>query len=127
MDTKCGQERAKKISPNCLQNCGIAPSKRAISTVDFVKLHGLFLFNFEAIPSRKIVPALPLEATSSTRIPASETPLRTELYKCFTEALKPTETKVTKPRKKINVMHYGECLTNDEVIEQQRKRKKQAC
>ena len=69
---------------------------------------GLFPFNFEAIPSWKVAPALPLQATSSTQVPASETPLRTKLRKCFTEALKPTKTKVTKPRKKVNVIHNGE-------------------
>ena len=47
-----------------------------------------------------------------------ETPLRTELRKCFIEAIKPTEAEKKPQRKqRINTIHYGEALTSDEVLE----------
>ena len=75
-----------------------------------------------AIPSWKYAPALPLQASSLKQKQLSlgrmETPLRTELRKCFIEAIKPTEAeKKTQRKQRINTIHYGEALTSDEVLE----------
>ena len=82
---------------------------------------GLYPFNQSAIPSWKIAPALPIQARSSTDTTvAGETPLRSELRKCFIDAIKPREERQPQCRKKVNVIHYGEALTNDETIERLR-------
>lgn len=96
---------------------------------------GLFPFRCDAIPSWKVAPALPLQATSpgAQKHPSTtaETPLRTELRKCFIEALKPTKTIQKTQRKKIQLIHYGEALTSDETLErlkeeeEEKKKKKQ--
>ena len=81
---------------------------------------GLYPFNQSAIPSWKIAPALPIQARSSTDTTvAGETPLRSELRKCFIDAIKPREERQPQCRKKV-IIHYGEALTNDETIERLR-------
>lgn len=80
---------------------------------------GLFPFDCRAIPSWKIAPALPLQASNSDQYGRlAETPLRSELRRCFIEAVKPNETK-GKPRhwQRVAVMYYGEALTSDESME----------
>lgn len=94
---------------------------------------GLFPVNSAAIPSWKLAPALPLQSSTPTRqrpqtVP--ETPLRTELRKCFLDAIKPTEAaKRPQRRKQVHTIHQGEALTSDEVLErireeEEEKRKK---
>ena len=63
---------------------------------------GLFLINKQAIPSWKVAPSLhvpsqPHDDSRSEQVPQlpqlSETPLQSELRKCFIEALRTTEVK----------------------------------
>ena len=60
--------------------------------------------------------------------------MRSELRKCFIDAIKPTEERQPQCRKKVNVIHYGKALTfNDETIErlreaeEEKKKKKTKC
>ena len=71
---------------------------------------GLFPFTSTAIPSWKLAPALPLQDGNPTnKHPCiTETPLRTELRKCFIEAVKTTEADKKKQRKhKVPLIHQG--------------------
>ena len=52
----------------------------------------------------------------------TETPLRTELRKCFIEAVKPVEAEKKKQQKhKVPLIHQDKALTSDEVLERLRK------
>lgn len=83
---------------------------------------GLYPFCQTQIPSWKLSLSLPFKANSVVSAGAhTETPLRTELRKCFTDALKPTEVRQQQRRKKVQLIHYGEALTNDEVFERLKK------
>ena len=53
---------------------------------------GLFPLNIAAVATWKITPSLPLQTTSSQGRPIEETPLRSELRKCFIDVIKPKET-----------------------------------
>ena len=83
----------------------------------------LFPFTITAIPAWKYAAALPLPASSFKQKPSAimETPLRSELRKCFIEAIKPTEAaKKSQRRQRVQLIHQGEALTTDEVLERLR-------
>ena len=92
---------------------------------------GLCPFTESAIPTWKIAPSLAMQGGTSTTV-AGETPLRSELRKCFIDAIKPTQTRQPQHRRKVDVIHYGEALTNDETLErlkqaeEEKKKKKKA-
>lgn len=100
------------------------------------KESGLYPVSFDAIPSWKYAPALPLQTGPEAKPSGpekgkegqvtGETPLRTELRKCFVEALRPTKsgTKTT-TRRKIQQIHYGEALTTDETLERLKNEEKE--
>ena len=80
---------------------------------------GLFPVDKKAIPSWKVAPSLPLQPHDESRpVPQlAETPLRSELRKCFIDAIRPTEVKRKPRRERVGVMHYGEAITSDEAVE----------
>ena len=87
---------------------------------------GLFLINKQAIPSWKVAPSLhvpsqPHDDSRSEQVPQlpqlSETPLQSELRKCFIEALRTTEVKRKPWHERVGVKHYGEAITSDEAVE----------
>ena len=84
---------------------------------------GLFPLNYSAIPAWKVAPALPLQGSTNTCV--LESPLRTQLRQCFIDVIKPKEGGKRQRRQRVDTIHYGEALTNDEVLEKLERQEKE--
>ena len=55
----------------------------------------------------------------------TETPVRKEIRKCFIDAIKPEKEKVPQKYQRVKLIHNGEALTSDEVLERLEEEKRQ--
>ena len=86
---------------------------------------GLFPLSYSAIPTWKLAPALPFQGMTMTYVNVTETPIRKEIRKCFIDAIKPEKEKVPQKRQRVKLIHNGEALTSDEVLERLEEEKRQ--
>ena len=85
---------------------------------------GLFPLSYSAIPTWKLAPALPFQGMTTTYVNETGTPIRKEIRKCF-DAIKPEKEKVPQKRQRVKLIHNGEALTSDEVLERLEEEKRQ--
>jgi hypothetical protein len=80
---------------------------------------GLYPLCKSAIASYKLAPSMPFDmaSSSSSKQVSAETPLRTELRHFFADHLRPKGKQTPTRRRRIKIHHFGEALTQDEVLQ----------